>query len=69
MATTWISVPVSDVRVGDRVRHPSGQEFAVARIDSPFLGRQELVCLIESTDVRWHAYPVRVADAIEVQRG
>ena len=68
MAEQWISVPVSDVRPGDRIRHPSGQEFEVARIDAPFLGRDDMVCFIEDTPTRWHAYPAAVAQPIDVLR-
>jgi hypothetical protein len=67
MAETWQSVQVSDVRPGDRVR-TRGEEFEVARVDSPFLGRAEMVCFIEDTPTRWHAYPARKADSIDVQR-
>jgi hypothetical protein len=67
MSESWQSVNVSDVRPGDRVR-ARGQEFEVARIDSPFLGMTEMVCFIEDTLTRWHAYPARKADTIEIQR-
>ena len=66
MAEAWVSTPVDDVRAGDRVRHGSGQEFEVARIDAPFLGRDDMVCLIEDTPTRWHAYPARRSDFLEV---
>ena len=42
-----------------------GAEFTIARIDHPFLGRDEMVCLIEDTPVRWHAYPVPRATMVE----
>ena len=38
----WDEVAVDDVRIGDRVRARGG-EFTVARIDHPFLGRDEMV--------------------------
>ena len=44
------------------------REFDVARIQSPFLGQTALVCLIEDSPTRWHAYPVGVTLEIEVLR-
>lgn len=67
MSSTWSSLSVAEVRVGDRVRH-RGAEFEVARIDAPFLGRTDMVCFIEDTPERWHAYPAPLAAAVEVQR-
>ena len=49
MAETWSTVTVNDIRPGDFVRLQSGHEFEVARIDSPFLGMDAMVCLIEDT--------------------
>jgi hypothetical protein len=67
MPESWHKVTVADVRPGDRVRH-GAREFDVARIQSPFLGQTALVCLIEDTPARWHAYPVGVTLEIEVLR-
>ncbi len=67
MAESWLKVTVADVRPGDRVRH-AAREFDVAQIQSPFLGQTALVCLIEDTPARWHAYPVGVTLEIEVLR-
>ena len=64
---TWRKIVVADIRPGDRVRHGL-REFEVARIQSPFLGQTALVCLIEDTPARWHAYPVGVTLEIEVLR-
>ena len=64
---TWQTVTVADLRPGDRVRH-GRREFDVARIQSPFLGQTALVCLIEDTPTRWHAYPVGVTLEIQVLR-
>ena len=58
---------VAEVVPGDRVRLGL-DEFEVARIQSPFLGQTALVCLIEDTPTRWHAYPVGVTLEIEVLR-
>ena len=67
MSTEWTQVLVSEVKPGDRVRR-GGQEFEVARIDAPFLGVPSMVCFIEDTPSRWHAYPAAVNDQIEVSR-
>jgi len=65
MADNWKTTKVSDVKAGDRVRY-RGSEFTVARVDAPFLGRDEMACLIEDTPDRWHAYPGPVSGDIEV---
>ncbi len=67
MSDTWTTVAAAEVRVGDTVRR-GGQEFVVARVDAPFLGRSDMVSLIEDTPARWHAHPARVGDALEVRR-
>jgi hypothetical protein len=63
----WTAVPASEVRPGERVRH-RGQEFTLTRIDPRFLGRDDMVCLIEDTPERWHAYPARLDADVEVLR-
>jgi hypothetical protein len=68
MADDWQTKKVDDVRSGDVVRY-AGQEFIVARVDAPFLGRDEMVCLIEDTPDRWHAYPAAVGGEVEVRVG
>ena len=65
----WISTAVPDVRPGDRVRTTSGAEFSVARVDAPFLGRETMVCFIEDTPTRWHAYPQPTTGRVEVLAG
>jgi hypothetical protein len=67
-ATEWESVGIEAVQVGDRIRLGSGAEFDVARIDSPFLGRDNMVCLIEDTPERWMAHPQPKTATAEVQR-
>ena len=64
MASNWNTVPVSELSVGDHVRF-RGSEFDIARIDANFLGRTEMVCLIEDTPTRWHAYPAQLVGEIE----
>jgi len=64
----WTRIGVDDVRPGDFVRLRSGAEFLVARVDSPFLGIDTMVCFIEDTPDRWHAYPAGRADEVEVRQ-
>ena len=68
MADNWTTTKVEDVNPGDVVRY-AGQEFTVARVDAPFLGRAEMVCLIEDNPERWHAYPAAVGGDVEVRVG
>lgn len=68
MTSDWEPTTVDSLRPGDRVRLASGAEFDIARIDSPFLGMDQMVCLIEDTPDRWHAYPAGKAAAVDVQR-
>ncbi len=42
-----------------------GDEFDVARIDQNFLKMPTMVCLIEDTPTRWHAYPAQRTAEIE----
>lgn len=64
----WETVGVEALRVGDRVRLGSGAEFEIARIDSPFLGMDAMVCLIEDTPEQWRAHPQPKAGTAEVHR-
>jgi hypothetical protein len=65
MADEWKTKNIEEVQVGDRVRY-RGSEFTVARVDAPFLGREEMMCLIEDTPERWHAYPGPRGGEVEV---
>ena len=67
MSDSWTTVPVTDVKVGDRIRHRD-EEFEVARIDSPFLGLDSMVCFIEDTAERWRAHPASKTAEVEVNR-
>jgi hypothetical protein len=68
MTDNWKTTNVDDVRPGDRVRY-RGSEFTVARVDPNFLGREQMVCLIEDTPERWHAYPAPLGVELEVEAG
>jgi len=66
MADGWKTTSVDEVQVGDVLRY-AGQEFTVARVDSPFLGIDQMVCFIEDTPTRWHAYPAAKGAEVDVQ--
>jgi len=67
MADEWTTVKAQDIRAGDLIRY-RGSEFEVARIDTPFLGRDSMLCFIEDTPDRWHAYPTGADADVEVRR-
>ena len=55
----------SEVQVGDRVS-VRGVDLTVTRIDDPFLGRDGMLLLVESTDQRWACVPVTTDLEVEV---
>lgn len=69
MAEEWKTVPVTDVKVGDRVRHASGAEIVVSRIEPTFMGRDNMMAFIEDSPERWFKAPVPADGAIEVLVG
>jgi hypothetical protein len=48
----------ADVRVGDRLRTPTGLELTVTRVDDGFLGRPELLAFVEDSDAQWLKLPL-----------
>jgi hypothetical protein len=58
--------PALEVRPGDRVRMRSGTVITVTRIEERFLDSDDMICLIEDTDERWRAQPVRRDAEIDV---
>jgi hypothetical protein len=62
----WTTKPASEIEAGDRVRLQSGAELTATRVEETFLGREELICLIEDTPARWLAQPVTRKTAVEV---
>jgi len=54
-----------DVPVGTKIKL-YGQELLVTRKDFPFLGRDNMVLLVESTEERWHCLPAGVDTEVEV---
>jgi hypothetical protein len=46
----------------------TGTVITVTRIQERFLDSDQMICLIEDTDERWRAQPVRLDAQIEVFR-
>jgi hypothetical protein len=67
MSEQFETVGVADVQAGDVVRFRDAV-FTVARIDQKFLGMDAMVCLIEDTPERWHAYPAPADGTLERRR-
>ena len=68
MADEWTSVPVRDIRAGDRVRLANGEELLVARVDPTFMGMDSMIALIEDTPQRWYKAPMQAEGTAEVLR-
>lgn len=68
MGDTWSTIPVAEIKVGDRIRLPQGGELLVSRIDESFMGMDALVALIEDTPERWYKQPMPKTGEVEVQR-
>jgi glutathione peroxidase len=67
-ADRWETVPAAEARPGDRVRPREGLELTATRIERPFLGRDEMLALIDSSDEGWLKVPVMADALVEVQR-
>ena len=68
MTESWKRIPVSEVRVGDRVRLESGAEVLVSRIEPRFMGMDTMVAFIEDTPARWYKQPLPQTADVEVER-
>lgn len=67
MADTWTSTTAADVQLGNRIS-VRDRELTVTRIDAPFLGRDNMLCFVESTDERWVCVPVATDTEVQIQR-
>jgi hypothetical protein len=65
---SWTVIAATDVVPGDRIRFAGQYEFTVARVDPDFLGLDVMLCFIEDTPERWHAYPTMTTAEVEVER-
>ena len=52
-----MTVKATEVKVGDRI-DVRGMQLLVTRIDENFLGRDNMRCMVESTDERWACVPL-----------
>jgi len=68
MTTTWVTVTAAEVKAGDRVRAPSGDELTVTRIEAPFLGMDTMIAFIEDSSERWFKRPMPVDAKVEVRQ-
>jgi hypothetical protein len=68
MSESWMSVPATEVKAGDRVRLPTGRELLVSKIEENFFGRDTMVAFIEDTPERWFKQPLPHTAEVEVQR-
>jgi hypothetical protein len=50
-----------------RQNRDMAHNWKTTSVDAPFLGRDEMVCFIEDTPERWHAYPAPRGREVEVQ--
>jgi hypothetical protein len=66
MADQWKTVKASDVQPGDRVRTADGTEVIATRIESPFLGRSNMIAFIEDTPHRWFKRPAPLDADVEI---
>jgi hypothetical protein len=66
MSQTWKKTTAGDVKPGDRVRHPSGTEMTVSRVETDFFDIPEMIAFIEDTPERWLKAPTPKAAEIEV---
>jgi len=46
-------IRAGDVSVGDRVRTANALELTVTRVDEEFMGRPNLLALVEDSEAQW----------------
>lgn len=68
LADAWETASAASVRVGDRVRPREGFELTVTRIETAFLGREQMLALIEATEERWLKVPVSADTPLQLRR-
>jgi hypothetical protein len=59
-------IAASEVRIGDRLRAPTGIELTVTRIDRGLLGRSEYLSFVEDSEEQWLKLPALVDGEVEV---
>lgn len=68
MTDSWVSVPVEEVKVGDRLRLGSGQVIEVSHIEENFMGVDSMIAFIEDTATQWYKQPMPKGASVEVDR-
>jgi hypothetical protein len=68
MTEAWVTVSAGEVQTGDRLRLASGTELTVSRIETAFLGYDDLICFVEDSEAQWLAQAVRSKSDIEIRR-
>jgi hypothetical protein len=68
MTDSWVSVPVEEVKVGDRLRLGSGQVIEVSKIEENFMGVDSMLAFIEDTSSQWYKQPMPKGASVEVER-
>jgi hypothetical protein len=67
MTVVAATIKAAEVRIGDRLRTPSGTELTVTRIDrGPFLGRDGMVAFVEDSDEQWFKMPALVNSEVQL---
>jgi hypothetical protein len=66
MAENWKNTTANEVQAGDEIRLQSGRRLVVTRIESPFMGRPEMIAFIEDTAEGWFKQPMPATMAVEV---
>jgi hypothetical protein len=59
-------IKAREVRIGDRLRAPTGLELTVTRIDHGLLGRSDLLSFVEDSDQQWLKLPVPADGEVEL---
>ena len=63
----WTPRAAGELAGGERIRLADGTEMTATRIEQNFFDRENLVCLIEDSDVRWLARPLEADVEVEVR--
>jgi hypothetical protein len=68
MTDSWVSVPVEEVKVGDRLRLGNGLVIEVSHIEENFMGVDSMIAFIEDTTTQWYKQPMPKGASVEVDR-
>jgi hypothetical protein len=59
-------IKAREVRIGDRLRTPTGLELTVTRIDHGLLGRPDYLSFVEDSEEQWLKLPARPDGDVEL---